>query len=210
MMFFFQDFTYRVQEVKKELGIDKDTMVLIYAPTFRDHNINNGNIGTDIDLVKVINILERKYKKKFICLKRAHGGKKLSLAKTEKNNQILDVTEYKDMTDLMLISDVLITDYSSCAGDFAYLNRPILLYQDDFEQYTTLDRSLIFDITKTPFYRATNMTDLERLIMSLTEEMIQVNCKEILNLYESSQTDHSTQDIVSIINEHMRYTNKNE
>ena len=87
------------------------------------------------------------------------------MSNTGDSKKIRDVTKYKDMTDLLLISDILITDYSSCAGDFAYLNRPVLLYQDDFEQYTTLDRGLIFDITKTPFFRATNMADLERIIM---------------------------------------------
>lgn len=201
---FLQDFVERAREVKRDLGIDESSMVLLYAPTFRDHNINNGDIGTDIDLIRIIEMLERKYNKWFVCLKRAHGGKAISLSNTRESERILDVTEYSDMTDLMLISDVLITDYSSCAGDFAYLNKPVLLYQDDFDQYTTLDRGLVFDITKTPFFRATNMTELEELIMSLTNDKVQNNCKEILDLYESSQTDHSTQDIVNIIINHMK------
>lgn len=193
-----------VTHIKDSLGIHPDTMVLIYAPTFRDHKIDNGNIGTDIDLNKVLDTLETKYKKNWICLKRAHGGKEIALENTSENKRIIDVTQYRDMTDLMLISDMLITDYSSCAGDFAYTGRPVLLYQDDFEIYTTMDRSLIFDMENTPFYVAHNMDELCSLITSLDKKNVAENDRQILELYQSTQTDHSTQDICEIIIAHMK------
>lgn len=189
--------------IRSELGIDDDVMVMLYAPTFRDHKIDNGNIGTNIDLNEILAILEKKYRKKWICLKRAHGGKHITLGNTSDSMQIIDVTKYRDMTNLLLISDLLITDYSSCAGDFAYLNRPIILYQDDYDIYTTLDRGLVFDIRKTPFYRAENMSELKELIFSLEPKAVKKNCEDILNLYQSTQTSHSTEDISKIILKHM-------
>ena len=190
--------------IRQELGIPSDVKVLIYAPTFRDHIADNGQIGTNINLSRILDLLESKYQCEWTCLKRSHGGRRLSLEKTADDPRIIDLSKYRDMTNLLLISDMLITDYSSCAGDFAYLNRPVLLYQDDFETYTSLDRGLIFDITKTPFFRAKTMDELESLINSLTEELIKKNCKEILDLYESTQTTHSTEDVAEIIFSHMK------
>lgn len=189
--------------IRKELGLSEDQKVLLYAPTFRDHKLDNGNIGTDIDLNRVLSFLEEKYPGSWVCLKRAHGGKSISLANTDDSRGILDVTTYRDMTDLMLVSDVLLTDYSSCAGDFAYLNRPVLLYQDDLQVYTTLDRGLIFDIHKTPFYRAETMEELGNLIRGLEPEAVRENCRQILELYRSTQTDHSTRDVSQLILNHL-------
>jgi CDP-glycerol glycerophosphotransferase len=42
------------------------------------------------------------------------------------------------MSELLLITDLLITDYSSCAGDFALLGKPIFLFQSDIEEYKDL------------------------------------------------------------------------
>lgn len=195
---------YDPTPICEKLEIPSDKMVLIYAPTFRDHHIDNGNIGTDIDISEVLDILEEKYARQWICLKRSHGGTKLILTGTKEDGRIIDVSQYPDMNDLLLISDMLITDYSSCAGDFAYTGKPVLLYQDDFELYTTKDRSLIFDMKDTPYFVAHNMGELCERIMSLDEKSITENDRKILELYQSTQTDHSTEDICEIIIKHMK------
>lgn len=192
------------QFIRNELGIPSDVCVMLYAPTFRDHIVDNANIGTDINLSEVLNALEMKSNKKWICIKRSHGGYQLVLKSTGADTRILDVSQYRDMTNLMLISDLLLTDYSSCAGDFAYTGKPVLLYQDDYETYTSKDRSLIFDMKKTPFLVAHNMEELIDLIRSLDSEKAKKNDAEILALYSSSQTDHSSRDVANIILNHIK------
>ena len=54
------------------------------------------------------------------------------------------------MADLLLIADMLITDYSSCAGDYALLKRPMVLYQADRQEYLERDRTFYFDIDESP------------------------------------------------------------
>ncbi len=190
--------------IRQEIGVPDDKKLLIYAPTFRDHISDNGVIGTDINICRILDALERKYQCDWLCLKRSHGGTHLELDKTKDDKRIIDVSQYRDMTNLMLISDLLITDYSSCAGDFAYSGRPVLLYQDDYDIYTSKDRSLIFDMEKTPFYVAKNMKEMEQIIGNLDAEASKQNDLEILKLYQSSQTSHSTVDVCEVIIAHMK------
>lgn len=190
--------------IRKSLGIDGSTSVLLYAPTFRDHKLDNGMIDTDLDLNRVLNALEAKTGSSWVCLKRSHGGDAMLLNHTKDNSRIIDVSTYADMTDLIRISDMLITDYSSCAGDFAYTGRPVLLYQDDYDTYATVDRGFVIDMEKSPYLRARTMPELLKLIEELTPERAAQNDRDILEFYQSTQTDHSTDDVVSVILTHMK------
>ena len=196
---FLKDNHLIADQIREELGISSEFHVLLYAPTFRDHIADNSSIGTDINLSEALNCLEERFGEKWICLKRSHGGSRLILNATGNDGRIIDVSQYRDMTNLMLISDILITDYSSCAGDFAYTGRPVLLYQDDYESYVSRDRSLIFDMKKTPFLVAHNMTELAALIRDMNVIDFGKNDREILELYQSIQTDHASEDVAKII-----------
>ena len=123
------DHSINAQSIKKSLNIQEDVSVLLYAPTFRDH-CSREKVTSDIDLNIVLDLLKEKYNKEWICLKRSHGGSSLSTLKDSSSDRIFDMSTYRDIADLLIISDMLITDYSSSAGDFALTNKPIILYQD--------------------------------------------------------------------------------
>lgn len=56
-----------------------------------------------------------------------------------------DVSSYGDIAELYLISDLLITDYSSVFFDYAHLNRPMLFFTYDLERYASVLRGFYFD-----------------------------------------------------------------
>ena len=56
-----------------------------------------------------------------------------------------DVTAYPDITSLLLITDILITDYSSVMFDFATTGRPMLFFTYDLERYRDQLRGFYFD-----------------------------------------------------------------
>ncbi len=58
---------------------------------------------------------------------------------------LVDVTRYPDIADLYLISDVLITDYSSAMFDFAVTGRPMLFFTYDLKRYRDQLRGFYFD-----------------------------------------------------------------
>ena len=57
-----------------------------------------------------------------------------------------DVSKYEDIAELYLISDILITDYSSVFFDYANLKRPILFYTYDLDKYSDMLRGFYLDI----------------------------------------------------------------
>ena len=75
-----------------------------------------------------------------------------------------DVTNYPEMSDLLLIADLLITDYSSSAGDFVLLDRPVILYQPDLDAFMKSDREMHFDIRSCPYVRAESEDALMQLL----------------------------------------------
>lgn len=98
--------------IKKKLGIRMTDKILLYAPTFRD----NSSVQTClVNLEESLKCLNKK-DENWICLVRTHSlTKKMDFAQF--TNCYIDVTSYPDMADLLLITDLLITDYSSCATD---------------------------------------------------------------------------------------------
>ncbi|XIF19724.1 MAG: glycosyltransferase [Acetilactobacillus jinshanensis] len=60
----------------------------------------------------------------------------------------INVSDYQDIADLYLISDVLITDYSSVMFDYAILKRPMIFFDYDFDNYAKSTRGFYFDFRK--------------------------------------------------------------
>jgi CDP-glycerol glycerophosphotransferase len=74
---------------------------------------------------------------------------------------VVDGTLYHDMQELLCVSDLLITDYSSSMFDFSMQHRPCLLYATDVEQY---DRGYYYDFCELPFPLARDGKQLAELI----------------------------------------------
>ncbi|MCD8117252.1 MAG: CDP-glycerol glycerophosphotransferase family protein [Oscillospiraceae bacterium] len=135
-------------EIREKLEIPRDVRIVMYAPTFRNES------ETEIfryDYSRVIAELEKKTGDKWIFLLRLHPLlSKLSSDLQVKKPWFRDVSDYDDMQELTLASDVFITDYSSGIFDFALTGRPGFLYAPDLEKYTE-ERGLYFDLRDLPF-----------------------------------------------------------
>ena len=190
----------KCREIKKAVGVPEDVKVLIYAPTFRDYEKTHDAVGSDIDLVTILDALEKKYSCKWICLMRAHDGRHLKLGSGDIDDpRFKDVTTYPDMADLLMISDMLISDYSSCGADFAITGKMVLMYQDDIDQYTTKGRTLYFSREESPYFTASNMDEALEIIDRVTEEDIKKNSQGILDFYDSFETGHACEEVSKVI-----------
>lgn len=186
--------------IKKAVGVPMDVNVLIYAPTFRDYEKTHDTVGSQIDLCTILDSLEKKYSCKWICLMRAHAGRQLKLGSCDiLDSRFKDVTLYPDMADLLMISDMLISDYSSCGADFAITGKMVLMYQDDIDQYTTRGRTLYFSRKESPYFTAYNMEEALGIIERVTEEDIRANSKGILDFYDSFETGHACEEVSKVI-----------
>lgn len=179
----------RIETIRQKLGIQAETKILLYAPTLRWVHIHGQGDQEiqDLDIKRTIQVLEEKDGSQWVCLMRAHPVMS-GLFGFETNEKILDVSGFEDMADLLLVADVLITDYSSCAGDFALTHRPIILYQSDRREYREKDRDFYFEMEDSPYMIAENQQELEDWISRLDEETVRKNCDEILRFYKTTES----------------------
>lgn len=126
-----------VKNIKKKLKIDKNNKrIVLYAPTFRDEELN--------DSLYNLKIMKLGKIKDYIFLIRLHPlmGNKI---KKRLPKNFINVCDYPDIADLMIISDVLITDYSGgTMFSYSILGRPIIFYPYDIKKYSK-DRGFYFD-----------------------------------------------------------------
>ena len=135
----------RAGKIREKLGIPKDRKVVLYAPTWRDDDYY-GPGQYNFDLPLDLKVMER-LKDRYFFILRTHYfiADHLRLNESEKQF-VMDCSRYNDIGELYLISDVLITDYSSVFFDYANLRRPILFYVYDFEKYRDTLRGFYFDM----------------------------------------------------------------
>ena len=134
-------------KIKQKLGIPADKKVILYAPTWRDDQFyDKGQYGFDLDLD--VNRLQKEFGDEYVLLLRLHYFIVDQLDLSKFGDFTVDGSSYDDITDLYLISDILITDYSSVFFDFANLKRPVLYYTYDLEKYRDVLRGFYLDVEK--------------------------------------------------------------
>lgn len=133
-----------VKAVKERLGLPMDKKIILYAPTWRDSTDNGKTcaIAPPIDAKK----WEQELKDEYIVLFRMHAYTNTLLG-IEFNDTLRDYSQYPTVNDLFKVADILISDYSASMADYAILERPVLCFTYDYEQYRD-ERGLYVDYDK--------------------------------------------------------------
>ena len=123
--------------------IKKKTIVL-YAPTYRSNQHETG-VGyvykEEIDFDR----MQSELGDDFIILFRAHYFVANRFNFSKYPGFVYNVSKVEDINELYLISDILITDYSSTMFDYAILKRPMIFYMYDLEHYRDESNGFYFD-----------------------------------------------------------------
>ncbi len=131
--------------LKEKLGLPTDKKVILYAPTWRDnayYEKGKYKFESNIDLKYMYEQLGEEY----IIINKAHYLVVDNLDSEGLNDFVYTFSNNQDITDLYLVSDILITDYSSVMFDFSVLNRPMIFYVYDIEMYGNDLRGFYFDL----------------------------------------------------------------
>lgn len=157
-----------IDHLVKHLNLDRSYNYVLYAPTFRD---NHRFDCYQIDYERLRNALSDKFGGKWRVLVRFHlNVRRFSKNALEKNENVIDVTDYPDIQELMLISDIAITDYSSWIYDYILTRKPGFIYATDIEDYNN-ERGFYYKLESTPFPIATNNDALIRNIESFNYDL---------------------------------------
>ncbi|CAD2073199.1 CDP-glycerol glycerophosphotransferase family protein [Phocicoccus pinnipedialis] len=136
-----------INKLKIDMGIRRDKKIILYAPTWRDNEYyQRGKYKLDIklDLERMRESLSDDY----VILLRMHYLIAENIDTSKYDGFVIDMSKYEDIRDLYLISDILLTDYSSVFFDYAILNRPVLFFTYDLESYRDNLRGFYFDFEK--------------------------------------------------------------
>jgi len=140
-----------IERIRQKYNIANDKTVILYAPTWREdkHTLTR---GYEFDLHLDPTRLREQFGNDYVFIFKMHQfvSDYLNIDSTDDDRQttqatILDLSHTSDIRELFLISDALITDYSSVLFDYALLERPILYYLYDLEKYETQTRGLYLD-----------------------------------------------------------------
>jgi len=148
--------------IKKKVGIPKDKKVILYAPTWRDDEYyESGKYKFDLklDLRKMRDALSDEY----AVILRTHYFIADNLDVAGLEGFVYNLSKYDDIAELYLISDILITDYSSVFFDYANLKRPMLFFTYDLDKYRDVLRGFYIDMEK----------ELPGPLLFTTEEIIE-------------------------------------
>lgn len=135
----------RAKRLKEKLGIPLDKKTILYAPTWRDdehYGKGEYKFTLALDLKKMKTMLEKDY----VLLLRTHHYIADKIDTTGLEGFAYNFSTYDDISEIYLITDICITDYSSVFFDFANLKRPILFYTYDIEKYKNQLRGFYIDM----------------------------------------------------------------
>ena len=153
-----------VQQIRKKLGIENDNRkIILYAPTYRSdqHQTGLGYVyKEEIDFKK----MEEKFGKEYLILFRPHYFIANSFDFDKYKGFVYNVANIDDINELYIISDILITDYSSVFFDYANLKRPMIFFMYDLEHYKNESNGFYIDLNELPGPIVETQEDLEKSI----------------------------------------------
>ena len=169
-----------VVAIKEKLGLPLDKKVMLYAPTWRDSG--NRRMDRDFKLRLDLRELFEQFGNSHVIVLRLHHL--ISSANFIESDLSFFVFEFSsaqyDVQEIMLVSDVLITDYSSMMFDYANLCRPIIFFAYDFAEYSTEIRGTYFDLkTHSPGPVVECMNDLIQSIRTIETWTLEFSEKQI-------------------------------
>lgn len=131
------------RRLKDRFGIPRDKKVILYAPTFREYEKDDNN-GCILKMPINIELWKKEIGDRYVLFIRAHYEVVNSM-NLKDDEFVHNVSSYPQLNDLILLSDILISDYSSIFFDYSITGRPMLSYAYDYNRYEK-ERGMYFDI----------------------------------------------------------------
>lgn len=152
-----------IARCRAKLGVPDGKRVVLYAPTWRESQHKPGE-GYGYQLAVDFNKWRSLLGDDTVILFRCHYLVSSSIDLSPYKGFVTDASGYDDINELYAISDLLITDYSSVFFDYANLNRPVIFYMYDYQQYKNEMRDFYLEESELPGPIVQTEEDLLRLL----------------------------------------------
>lgn len=188
--------------------------IILYAPTFRDEDINNkkdsNTKNNELYINNEITNILKQLNTDYILAIKLHPAisknfsiKKLNIDKSIKN-RIYDFSKNEDnitLNSLLFVSKLLITDYSSIIFEYSLLNKKIIFYPYDLKEYTEKSRGFYFNYEKfVPGPIIKNTKDISKEILKENSENLEnMNIKKFKEKYMNKSDGESTKRLYELL-----------
>lgn len=186
---YYQDTAKKQKELRRRLRVPDGCRIVLYAPTFRD---NNTTEAYNLDLHGVLNTLKQKTDEEWLMFITLHPNFKwFKIPPYTFDAHIWDMSDYTDIHELMLIVDVVITDYSSVSLDFSNTRRPVFLYASDIDEYSKM-RGLKPMYFKLPFPLCRTNDELSEALVAFVQKEYSQRLESFYKIYGSVDDGHAS------------------
>ena len=196
---FFKNTDYVRGKVDDALGTVGKRIVL-YAPTFRN------DYRTDdlkLDYERLLKNLSGRFGGEWVVLVRLHPNNIADAADfIQYTDRIINATTYSVMQELLVVSEVLVTDYSSCMFDFVTTGKTCFIYASDLERYDQ-ERGNYFTMDELPFSLAQNNDELAVNIRNFDQDKYAAELKKLFKLVGLKETGHASEKAADYIEKWM-------
>ena len=195
---YFRGNSYR-DELKRSYGFSLEDRILLYAPTFRDHGETD---CYNLDFERLRMTLTRTTGEEWKVVVRLHPNISEQGNMFCYGEKIINGSTFPDQQELSMISDCLITDYSSMMGDFFLMRKPVFLYVPDLERYASRSagrglRDLFYQL---PLSRCNTQRELEEQITLFDRESYERRVDSFMKEYYRPFDDgHASERIVDYL-----------
>ena len=183
------------EKVKQHFRLQPEMRLALYAPTFRaDKEIKI----YDLDCHGIIDALQKKFGGKWIILVRLHPIIANKSGRLLYSERVVNASDYPDMYELLAVSDVLITDYSSSMFEAILADKPVFLYATDINDYVQ-DRGFYFDLRDLPFPLAENNDQMIKIIERFDAGLYQSEIQQFRNalgLVDDGKASHKVAQLI--------------
>lgn len=176
------------QKVFKEFPMLKGKRVILYAPTFRGKGQTDVHFDMTLDLKQVSEGLNEDT----IFALKMHPFVKTRF--NEELSNIVDLSSYENVNELLMMADVLVTDYSSVVFEFSLMEKPIIMYAPDKDQYMK-ERDFYYEYNS--FVPGKIVEDTESLIKELNSKEFDIRkVQEFKHKYFDDRNGSATKKFV--------------
>lgn len=188
------------EKIAQIYGLSAEDKICLYAPTFRD----DGDMGPyELDYESLIKALVDRFGGTWVILTRFHYRIYRELVDKKMSEsakvRVINVTNYPDIQELAVCTDVAITDYSSWICEYMLTRRPGFLFATDLEIYPKKDRPFFFPLSDLPFPVAENQSQLLENISTFDNDTYVHKCDVFLKEKGSVDDGHAAERTVDEI-----------
>lgn len=196
-----------IEKIKKELGLPLDKKIILYAPTWRDNEFH-GNGRYKFNPRIDFSLLMKQLKDDTVMIVKYHYLVMDQIDWSPYQGFIYTYDMSYDISLLYLVSDMLITDYSSVMFDYSILKRPILFYCYDLNEYKNTLRGFYFDlINEAPGPVVETMPTLLEAIKEYDFNLYKEKYKAFSKKYNHADDGNASGKVIELLTKIVPYHN---